>query len=384
MSRYHYLIILLLIAFGFTGAFLSGYFLRMYMENQCYEFAILNQAYRILIDHAYNELPEETSMEYGMIRGLLQASGDPYAVFLEPVQHELEINSLEGGFGGIGVELTRLQGGNVIIYPIVNGPADRAGILNGDRLLSVEELQITADTTIDEIHAAIRGRIGEKVKIVVIRESCTSSIELLIKRELIHLPSITWHRDLDYHGVGILNVNVISESTPEEIQNAVSELKENGVTHFVLDLRDNGGGLLSAGVDTARLFLKDGKVIQQHYRGKEVETFHVKRPGPLQDIPLIILVNHATASAAEIIAGSLQSQNRAFLVGEPTFGKNTIQLVFDLEDKSSLHLTAAKWWIPDSTPLFGEHGLQPDISVSPEDSNADVILITAIQSLINQ
>jgi carboxyl-terminal processing protease len=384
MSRYRNLIFLFLIAFGFIGAFLSGYFLRMYFDEYTIEFPILNQAYDILIAHAYYELPTAKAMEYGMIRGLLQTSGDPYAVFLEPVQHELETNSLQGRFGGIGIELTKTQDGEVIIFPVINSPADKAGILDGDRLLTVDELHISSDSTIDEINAAIRGLIGEKVKIIVAREQGISPIEFLIKREQIHLPSITWHRDLDHPIVGIMNVHVISVSTPEEIQNAVVELKESGVTHYVLDLRDNGGGLLSAGVDTARLFLKDGKVIQQHYKGQEVEALYVNRPGPLQDIPLIILVNHGTASAAEIIAGSLQTQKRARLIGEPTFGKNTIQLEFDLQDSSSLHLTAAKWWIPDTNPSFGEQGLIPDISVSPGDSNSDLALKVAIDSLLEQ
>jgi len=137
-------------------------------------------------------------------------------------------------------------------------------------------------------------------------------------------------------------------------------------------------------VDTARLFLKDGVVIEQQYRGEEVETFDIKKPGSLLDIPIIILVNHSTASAAEIVAGSLQAHNRALLVGEPTFGKDTIQLVFDLDDDSSLHVTAAKWWIPGLYPPVGENGLQPEIAISPGEDGSDLILEGAIQSLIDQ
>lgn len=382
MSRIRYLIIILIVFIGFTGAFLSGYFLKSYFDSRVNEFPVLNQAYNILTDHAYIELPDSKSIEYGMIRGMLDASGDRFALFLEPVQHELETNSLHGSFGGIGVELNQNQNGDILIYPISGGPASQAGIQSGDRLLAVDDLIITQDVSKDDIHAAIRGRIGDKVIIVTSRKPDDSRVEFSIKRELIHSPSVTWHIDPDYSMVGIININIIAESTPEEIQNAVSELERIGAAHFVLDLRNNGGGLLSAGVETAKLFLRNGVVIQQQYRGEDVESFTVNKPGPLENISLITLVNRSTASAAEIIAGSLQAQNRAFLVGEPTFGKDSIQLVFDLQDDSSLHVTAAKWWIPGIDPPISENGLQPDVSVLPGEEGTDPMMKVAIQTLL--
>ena len=382
MSRIRYLIIILIVFIGFTGAFLSGYFLKSYFDSRVNEFPVLNQAYNILTDHAYIELPDSKSIEYGMIRGMLDASGDRFALFLEPVQHELEANSLHGSFGGIGVELNQNQNGDILIYPISGGPASQAGIQSGDRLLAVDDLIITQDVSKDDIHAAIRGRIGDKVIIVTSRKPDDSRVEFSIKRELIHSPSVTWHIDPDYSMVGIININIIAESTPEEIQNAVSELERIGAAHFVLDLRNNGGGLLSAGVETAKLFLRNGVVIQQQYRGEDVESFTVNKPGPLENISLITLVNRSTASAAEIIAGSLQAQNRAFLVGEPTFGKDSIQLVFDLQDDSSLHVTAAKWWIPGIDPPISENGLQPDVSVLPGEEGTDPMMKIAIQTLL--
>jgi len=382
MSRIRYLIIILIVFIGFTGAFLSGYFLKSYFDSRVNEFPVLNQAYNILTDHAYIELPESKSIEYGMIRGMLDASGDRFAVFLEPVQHELETNSLQGSFGGIGVELNQNQNGDILIYPISGGPASQAGIQNGDRLLTVDDLIITQDVSKDDVHAAIRGPIGDKVKIVTSRKPDDSPLEFIIKRELIHSPSVTWHINPDYSMVGIINVNIIAESTPDEIQNAVSDLERNGAEHFILDLRNNGGGLLSAGVDTAKLFLRNGVIIQQQYRGEEIESFTVNKPGPLENISLIILTNQSTASAAEIIAGSLQAHNRTLLVGEPTFGKDSIQLVFDLQDDSSLHVTAAKWWIPGIDLPISENGLQPDVSVLPNEAGTDLMMKVAIQTLL--
>jgi carboxyl-terminal processing protease len=192
-----------------------------------------------------------------------------------------------------------------------------------------------------------------------------------IKRAEIPLPSVTWHLDPDAPSVGVIEINVVAASTPEEIEKAVKDLSERGATAYILDLRDNFGGLLDAGVNTARLFLKDGMVIEQQYKGKDVESFEVERPGALADIPLVILVNENTASAAEIIAGALKAQGRAKILGKPTYGKDTIQLVFDLQDGSSLHVTSAHWWVPGLDPMLQGNGVEPDVVVeSAADASA--------------
>jgi carboxyl-terminal processing protease len=384
MFRIRYLLIFLLVAAGFVSAFLSGYFLRSFIDSRSDEFLVLNQAYSILLNHAYLDLPESKSLEYGMIRGMLQASGDPYAIFQEPVQHELESNSLQGSFGGIGLELTRNQDGDILVYPIVGSPAHHAGIQDGDQLISVDDLNLSPETPFDDIKAAIRGPVGDIVKISVIRNPDDTHLDFPIRRALIHLPSVTWHIAPDNPTIGIINVNIIAESTSDEIQNAIKEMQGKGSNLFILDLRDNGGGLLTAGVDITKLFLENGSILEQQYRGKKVETFDVKSPGQFFDLPLILLINHNTASAAEIVAGAIQVDDRALLVGQPTFGKDSIQLIFNLQDDSSLHVTAAKWWIPGLSPALTDIGLQPDIAIIPDDSGEDLVMKAAIQSLLER
>jgi carboxyl-terminal processing protease len=384
MFRIRYLLIFLLVAAGFVSAFLSGYFLRSFIDSRSDEFLVLNQAYSILLNHAYLDLPESKSLEYGMIRGMLQASGDPYAIFQEPAQHELESNNLQGSFGGIGVELTRNQDGDILVYPIVGSPAHHAGIQDGDQLISVDDLNLSPETPFDDIKAAIRGPVGDIVKISVIRNPDDTHLDFPIRRALIHLPSVTWHIAPDNPTIGIINVNIIAESTSDEIQNAIKEMQGKGSNLFILDLRDNGGGLLTAGVDITKLFLENGSILEQQYRGKKVETFDVKSPGQFFDLPLILLINHNTASAAEIVAGAIQVDDRALLVGQPTFGKDSIQLIFNLQDDSSLHVTAAKWWIPGLSPALTDIGLQPDIAIIPDDSGEDLVMKAAIQSLLER
>jgi carboxyl-terminal processing protease len=366
-----------------TLAFVAGFYVHAVQNPGLEDFPILNQAYEILLDHGLSELPANPGLEYGMIRGMLQAYDDPYTIFVEPVQHELETNSLEGKFGGIGVQLNRDKDGNVILFPFPDSPAVQAGIGEGDQLLEVEDLMISADISIESIQAEIRGSEGTRVRLLIAHLPDSTPVEVSIVRESIPLPSVTWHLDPDNSQLGVIQVNAIAASTPDEIQEAVNDLQSRGGTHFILDLRDNGGGLLSTGVDTARLFLREGVIIQQQYRNGGVETLRVDNPGPFAEVPLAILVNQSTASAAEIIAGALQSHQRAVLVGSPTFGKDTVQLVFDLEDGSSLHVTAGRWWMPELPGSELQSGLQPDVILPEDEDNPNAAMAAASKILFD-
>ena len=374
------LLALALLSAGFLGGFMTHDFL-LRIGRLGSDFPILQQAHSILSNHAYSNLPERTPLQYGMIRGMLQAYGDPYTTFLEPVQSELEGHSLQGHFGGIGVRLGNDIEGFIVLFPFPEGPAAEAGVLEGDRLLAVDELVISLDTPLDAVQAAVRGPVGKLVALKLGRPPDYSTVEVAVTRQEIALPSVTWHLEPSQPKVGTLEINIIAASTAGEIEKAVADLQGRGATHFILDLRNNGGGLLSAGMDTARLFLDEGVVMQQQYRGKDVESFLVQKPGALSGIPLVVLVNQHTASAAEIIAGALQAHGRAALVGTPTFGKDSIQLIFELQDGSSLHVTAAKWWIPGLDQPEGVTSLQPDWPVEAENPESEEYIQAAIQAL---
>jgi carboxyl-terminal processing protease len=349
-------------------------------------FPILNEAYDILLRNGLKDPPANPGLEYGMIRGMLQAYDEPHTIFVDPPQHELETDQLEGKYGGIGVQLVKDSQGVFVLIPFPDSPAQKAGLLEGDHLLKVDELGVTPQTPSDQIEAALRGPVGEVVHLEIAHPPDYASVKVAIRREEVPLPSVTWRQDLEVPVVGILDVNLIAASTPDEIERAVADLKGRGVTDYILDLRDNPGGLLDAGVDIARLFLTEGIVVQEQYRGKDVETSRVEKPGPLSDIPLVVLINGGSASAAEITAGALQVHQRALLIGEHSYGKDTIQLVFELRDKSSLHVTAAHWWIPGLATPIADHGLQPDILVDPPTDAAgkDLILQTAVETLMKK
>ena len=369
-------VLLVVLSFG------AGYLFHQ-QQTDGSSLTLLDEARSILLNHGLKTPPANPRLEYGMIRGMLQAYDDPYTIFLEPPQNELEGNRLEGKFGGIGASLEQDEQGFWTLYPFADSPARQAGLQDGDRILYVDELEITPQTTSDELQAALRGPVGQEVTLKIGRLPDFNPLSFTITRQEIALPSVTWRLAPDEPRLGVLKVNLVAASTTAEIEHAVEDLQQRGATAFVLDLRDNPGGLLDAGVDIARLFLKEGAVMQQQYRGQEVRTFEVEKPGPLAELPLAVLINHGSASAAEIAAGALQAHQRAALIGEPSYGKDSIQLVFTLQDGSSLHVTSARWWIPGLQKPVSEQGLQPDILVDPAGNaeGSDPYLQAAIRRL---
>jgi len=234
------------------------------------------------------------------------------------------------------------------------------------------------------VNAAIRGPKGEPVKLQIAREQQSDPIVFDIKRESIPLPSVTWYLQADESRLGVIVINIISASTPDEVAEAVEDLIDRGATHLIIDLRGNSGGLLSAGIDTASLFLPKGLILQEQARDRGVKNYSASSDGPFMDIPLAVLVNHGTASASEIIAGALKARGRAVIIGEPTYGKDSIQLVFDLNDGSSLHITSARWWIPALDSSIKEDGIQPDIVVNSESNGLDPAISLAEKILLGE
>ena len=359
-------------------AFASGYFVRAQFYPSLSEYPIWNEARQILRTNALYDLPPDPALEYGMIRGMLAAYDDPYTRFVEPARTELDSDNLEGSYGGIGATLERSLAGEIFVYPFPESPATEAGVRDGDQLLRVDDLTIAAATPVDEVVAALRGPKGDPVTIEISRPPAATTETFTIRRAAIPLPSVTWRLALEDARLGIIQVNLIAASTAAEIEKAAADLELQGVQFYALDLRGNGGGLVDAGVEIVRLFLTEGDILQEQYRGENPEVYSVRRPGPLAEIPLVVLINANTASAAEIIAGALQARGRAALIGQPTFGKDVIQLAFELSDGSSLHVTAAQWQIPGLDTNISAEGLQPDVRVEPGEDGQDKAMLAAV------
>jgi carboxyl-terminal processing protease len=332
------------------------------------QFRLYWEVWHIIQDKFYGDIPEDSVPVYGAIRGALSTLQDPYTIFVEPQPRALEKAELEGQFGGIGAYITRGAAGEVILTPMVDSPAEQAGVREGDVVLRVDGTPISPEMTSDQVVLLIRGEVGTQVVLTLQRVGVADPIVVTVTRKNIQTPSVEW-RTLDQDpAIGYIRVRLFTERTGREMERALQDLREAGITSLILDLRDNGGGLLDAAVDVSSQFLRDGVVLYEDRRDESEKFYSVKKGGLALDLPLVVLVNGGTASASEIVAGALQDYGRASLIGEKTFGKGSVQLVYDLTDQSSLHVTIARWLTPNRHRIDGE-GLKPDVEVIPTEED---------------
>lgn len=331
--------------------------------NDADGFGVFWEAWHILEKSFYGPQPTVTDRTYGALRGMVQTYNDPYTVFVEPQPRQREREDLKGEFGGIGAYVSQDDQGNFRLKPMVDLAAEKAGIREGDILRAVDGVPITADMTLDDVVAKIRGPIGTTVRLEVFRESSRETITFVVTRQRVETPSVEWRTVEGTPDVGLVSIRMFSERTPAELDRALSDLKAQGVTRLVLDLRHNPGGLLQSAVEVASRFLSDGVVLYERKSDGSETTYRVSNGVRAVEWPMTVLVDGATASAAEIVAGALQDRGRAVLIGEKTFGKGSVQFVHDLSDGSSIHVTVAHWLTPNGHEINAV-GLTPDYTVA--------------------
>lgn len=305
-------------------------------------------------------LPKE--MVYGAIRGMVSALDDPYTVYMTPEETVEFQNSLDGTLEGIGAELTVKDKLLTIVSVIKNSPADKAGLKPDDAILEIDD-EISAEMTIYNAITKIRGKRGTKVKLLIFRrDDGTDPFEVEIRRDKISLDSVTTEEKGD--GIFYIGVHQFTDRTGEEFKNVVKDLLFKDPKGVILDLRGNGGGYLDIAVDMLSEFIGKKKVavkIQRRNERDNSEVFLGESPS-LKDVPLVVLVNRASASASEIVAGAAQDYKRGIVMGEVTFGKGSVQEVETLPDKSSLRVTIAKWLTPNGRSI-DKVGITPDIVI---------------------
>lgn len=332
----------------------------------------------------YGEIPQGRLSTYGAIRGALATLNDPYTLFIEPEPAAKEKEQLEGQFGGIGAFVQRDDQGRVILDPMPDQAADKAGLKKGDILVAVDGRPIKPEMATEEIVALIKGEVGTKVTITIERAGEAKPIDLTIERAVIESPSAQWRILEQAPTVGYIQLVSFTERSNKELNKAFDELSTQGAKAYILDLRGNGGGLLETAVDVASQFLREGVVLREDRKSQGERVYDVRSGGKALDQPLVVLVNGGTASASEIVAGALQDYKRAALIGEKTFGKGSVQLIYELSDNSRLHVTVAKWFTPNHNAIDGK-GLIPDIEVLIDDedraNNRDPQLERAISYL---
>ncbi|MEW6567004.1 MAG: S41 family peptidase [Chloroflexota bacterium] len=373
------LLVLPSLLLGLIG-FAAGYRVRAEADAGNPGFPLVSEAYRLLSAHFLGELPPRLDLERGMVRGLLEADGDPYTIYVAPAAHELETDLLSGEYGGIGATLSRDEAGRVRLIPFVGGPAALAGVREGDILLAVDGHEILPQDSLDTALAELRGPAGTQVTLrLAARGAGGEAIEVTITRQVTPLPSVNVYLLPDEPRLGVIAVTVFSERTLDELHQGLEDLAARGALAFVLDLRANPGGLFDAAVEGARLFLSEGVVASERRAGGAMQVHRVDGPGDAADVPLAVLVDAGTASAAEVAAAALQENGRAPLIGQQTLGKGSVQLIFELSDGSSLHITTSRWLTPNGSSLDGR-GLEPDVAVEATSLQAGDPYLAAARS----
>lgn len=372
-----------LIAVGFTGGVFIGRSDSATAQDGT-EFPLLNETIGYIEDFFVKDKPTDKALEYAVVRAYLQGLNDPYTFFIEPAVAASESDALAGRYGGIGVDIQRNEQGEFVLYPFADSPATRAGILEGDILLAINDSPVDLTSSMDVIRQATRGEIvdGAGVKLKVRNQNATEEREYFILFEEILVPSVTWRTLFEAPEIGYIKILSFTSRTPEEFKQAVAELRDQNIQALVLDLRGNSGGLLQESLTIAGEFL-DGGILSIERRVEGENTVTDENGGVMTDLPLVVLVNNQSASASEIVAGAIQDNDRGILIGQVTYGKGSIQRIFPLSDSSSIHVSTALWLTPDGKTLDGQ-GLTPNITMIPDENGRDVELGEAVRTLRQQ
>lgn len=312
---------------------------------------------------------------YGAIKGMVEATGDPYSNYLDPKETKNFNDSIQGSFEGIGTEIGKRDGNIVVIAPIKNTPAEKAGLKPGDIVLKIDNVS-TFKMSLDEAVSRIKGKKGTVVTLNILREGESEPFDLKITRAVINIPVM----DLQYLDssnnkgkIAHLVIYHFNEKLLNEFQKAAAEIIDKKIDKIILDLRNNPGGILEVAVNIAGYFTdKDKVVVKEQLFDGSIKEHRTSGPASLKDKKLVVLINSGSASAAEILAGALKEINNIQIIGEKSFGKGSVQAFEILPDRSSLKLTIAKWLTPAGNSIQ-DNGIKPDIEIKikKEDKQTD-------------
>jgi carboxyl-terminal processing protease len=333
-------------------------------------FDLFWEAWDLIQQDFYGDLPTEAELTYGAIRGALNTLDDPFTAFIEPQTAAINREDDSGSFEGIGAYVTMRDGRLEIVNTFKGQPAEEAGLRRGDIVLQVDDTPIE-NMSIYEAITLIRGPAGTPVHLTVLREG-EEPFEVEIIRTRIDIPVL--ESEMLEDGIAYVHLLEFSSDASIRMADAIEELLDQNPKGLILDLRGNPGGWLNEAILTTGLFLPTGEeVLIERLKDGSERNFETTDAPVAQGIPMVVLVDGGSASASEIVAGALQDHSRAVLIGEKTFGKGSVQLPHELSNGAELRVTIARWFTPNDRAIHGE-GLEPDIVVilTPEDMDAEL------------
>jgi carboxyl-terminal processing protease len=322
-----------------------------------------------VLEKINNEYVEEVNQSKSMdsaINGLLQ-SLDPYSAYMSPeIFKEMQADT-SGEFGGLGIEVGMEAGVVKVISPIDDTPASKAGLKAGDYIVKINNIQVQGKSLTEAVDL-MRGPVGSSIELTIRRRGVKKAITFNIIREIIEVQSVK--SDLLDNNIGYIRLTSFNDNSSEQIKKQIKKLKKNkNLNAFILDLRNNPGGLLSQAIKISDFFLENGEIVSTKSRKKSENRKWFAKKGDITDgKTLLVLINYGSASASEIVAGALKDHKRAIILGESSYGKGSVQSIIPLKNKGAIRLTVAKYYLPSGKSI-SEVGVKPDIEVNEEGDN---------------
>ena len=312
-----------------------------------------------------DEINQSESMD-SAINGLLQ-SLDPYSAYMSPEIFQEMQTETSGEFGGLGIEVSMEAGVVKVISPIDDTPASKAGIKAGDYIVKINNIQVQGKS-LSEAVDLMRGPVGSAIELTVRRRGVKKALTFNITREIIEVQSVK--SDLLDNNIGYIRLTSFNDNSSQQIKKQIKKLKKNeNIKAFILDLRNNPGGLLSQAIKISDFFLENGEIVSTKSRKKSENKRWFAKKGDITDgKTLLVLINYGSASASEIVAGALKDHKRAIILGESSYGKGSVQSIIPLKNKGAIRLTVAKYYLPSGDSI-SEVGVRPDIEVNEEGDN---------------
>ena len=328
-------------------------------------------------DEYVDEIDQSEIMD-SAINGVLQ-SLDPYSSYMNPEIFKEMQTETSGEFGGLGIEVTMEAGVVKVITPIDDTPASKAGVKAGDYIVRIDGEQVQGKSLMEAVNL-MRGPVDSYIEITIRRKGSAKAKIFKIKREIIEIKSVA--AKLIENEIGYLRLRAFNENSDDQLKKEISKLQKNkNLSGYIFDLRNNPGGLLSQAVTISDFFLNDGEIVStKGRRSRENRKFFANKGDKINGKPLIVLINNGSASASEIVAGALQDQKRAILLGERTFGKGSVQSIIPLKNRGAIRLTISKYYLPSGKSI-SEIGVSPDIIV--EESENDFVINTDTDNQLN-
>ena len=330
------------------------------LENEIYKKIDL---FGEVLEKINKEYVDEINQSDGMdaaINGLLQ-SLDPYSTYLSPENFDVIQTETSGKFGGLGIEVTMEAGVVKVITPIDDTPASKAGFKAGDYIVKINDIQVQGKTLTEAVEL-MRGPVGSNIELTVRRKGLKKAITFNLTREIIQVQSVK--SDFLDESIGYIRLTSFNENSSQQIKKRIKELnKKSNLKGYILDLRNNPGGLLSQAIKISDFFLDNGEIVSTKSRKKiENRKWFAKQGDLTNGKPLIVLINYGSASASEIVAGALKDHKRAIIIGENSYGKGSVQSIIPLKNKGAIRLTIAKYYLPSGNSI-SEVGITPDIEI---------------------